>query len=522
MKAKTLSLALAAALMLGGAATVHATDLAPLEARAAAGDSSAMVDLGEALLARDRPVEGLMYLENVVILGRPEEDVARAHAALGRHYGRITTNAIARATSLQHYQRAAVLGHVPSQVQLGRLYMDDAKRVHGKERDSLLDNALVVLQHAASQAGDIEAAFLLGYSFLTGDGFRKNADVGMAWLKLAGERGHAQAAFEAGSRELKARNAAEASRFLGMAGRAGSTHAMMLLAQSHLDGTLLAKDTVLARMWAKQADARGVRGAKELLARIDPPTPTPAATPAIPETGFQPASQLAEASPPTAVDDAETRRMRELEERNAELERMVASLAERMKAMEAGDSKAIPTAAAPLARSAPTPTLPKDPAVATSRVAAITTPAMDDAPAAVSTQAIAPAEVAQAGPDEPWSRRAPRLTDNERGLQEHSAGQFDKAARHFARAARAGDPDAMNNLGMLKLQGQGVAADREAAMELFRRAAEAGHSVAARNIGYMYQQGLGVGQDLARASIWLRHAGSLERRQVLGRGYAGL
>src|SRR5690606_11324183 len=74
MKAKTLSIALAAALMVGGVATVHASDLAPLEARAAAGDSAAMVDLGEALLARDRPVEGLMYLENVIILGRPEED----------------------------------------------------------------------------------------------------------------------------------------------------------------------------------------------------------------------------------------------------------------------------------------------------------------------------------------------------------------------------------------------------------------------------------------------------------------
>src|SRR5690606_28804134 len=88
MKAKTLSIALAAALMMGGVGSVHASDLAPLEARAAAGDSTAMVDLGEARLARDRPVEGLMYPETVIILGRPEEDGARAHAALGRHYGR--------------------------------------------------------------------------------------------------------------------------------------------------------------------------------------------------------------------------------------------------------------------------------------------------------------------------------------------------------------------------------------------------------------------------------------------------
>src|SRR5690606_13780348 len=182
-------------------------------------------------LARERAVEGLMYLEHVIVLGRPEEDVARAHAALGRHYGRITTSTIARQTSLEHYQRAAVLGHVPSQVQLGRLYLEDAKRARGKERDGHLDSALVVLQHAASQAGDLEAAFLLGHSFLTGDGFRKNADVGLAWMKFAGERGHQQAAFEVGSRELKARNAAEAARFLGLAAQAGSSQAMMLLAE---------------------------------------------------------------------------------------------------------------------------------------------------------------------------------------------------------------------------------------------------------------------------------------------------
>ena len=115
-----------------------------------------------------------------------------------------------------------------------------------------------------------------------------------------------------------------------------------------------------------------------------------------------------------------------------------------------------------------------------------------------------------------------RLSENDRGLEAYRNGDAAQAAKHFTRAVRAGSADAMNNLGMLLLQGQGVAIDRDRAMGLFRDAAEKGHVVAARNIGYMYQQGLGVRQDLARANVWIRHAGLLERRQVQRGHYANL
>ena len=41
-----------------------------------------------------------------------------------------------------------------------------------------------------------------------------------------------------------------------------------------------------------------------------------------------------------------------------------------------------------------------------------------------------------------------------------------------------------------------------------------GQVVEVRSIGYMYQHAFGVRQDLARATIWLRHASTLERRQL--------
>src|SRR5690606_25431486 len=146
----------------------------------------------------------------------------------------------------------------------------------------------------------------------------------------------------------------------------------------------------------------------------------------------------------------------ELEARNAELQRKVELLMAQMRqqapaggAQQAASSHMTRTAAGePVSKAAPSPR------AAAAMTAASPAPATPDL-ATLHEQVEAEAE------DGSWWRRAPKLSQNERGLAEHSEGNFVQAARHFTRGVRAGDADAMNNLGMLLLQGQGVEMDRE-------------------------------------------------------------
>lgn len=110
---------------------------------------------------------------------------------------------------------------------------------------------------------------------------------------------------------------------------------------------------------------------------------------------------------------------------------------------------------------------------------------------------------------------------NRAGLDYFRDGQFDRAVREFERAARAGNVEAMNNLGMAYLQGRGVPRDPTAAMAYFRDAAAQGHATAANNIGYIYENGLGVNRDHTRAQLWYRRAAHLDT-VAAGPSYAAI
>lgn len=98
---------------------------------------------------------------------------------------------------------------------------------------------------------------------------------------------------------------------------------------------------------------------------------------------------------------------------------------------------------------------------------------------------------------------------NRAGLELFRAGEYQRALREFDRAAKAGNVEAMNNLGMAYLQGRGAPRNAELAMGYFRQAAERGHATAANNIGYIYENGMGVVRDSARAQLWYRRAAHL-------------
>ncbi len=98
---------------------------------------------------------------------------------------------------------------------------------------------------------------------------------------------------------------------------------------------------------------------------------------------------------------------------------------------------------------------------------------------------------------------------NVEGLAAYKAGDFRRASRNWEESANAGNMEAMNNLGMMHLQGKLGAPDVTRAINHFRAAADRGHATAANNLGYIYEHGMGVGRDLSRARVWYARAAEL-------------
>ena len=65
------------------------------------------------------------------------------------------------------------------------------------------------------------------------------------------------------------------------------------------------------------------------------------------------------------------------------------------------------------------------------------------------------------------------------------------------------------NLGIMYLNGRGVARDAKEASAWFRKAADAGDKLAQCNLGALYEQGLGVTQDSSQALKWFLASASM-------------
>jgi TPR repeat protein len=81
-----------------------------------------------------------------------------------------------------------------------------------------------------------------------------------------------------------------------------------------------------------------------------------------------------------------------------------------------------------------------------------------------------------------------------------------EALRLFRKAADGGSADAMTNLGLMYYHGRGVAPNPEEAVRLLRKAADAGSAEGMYWLGLMYEIGAGVGKDDAEAFKWYRTA----------------
>jgi TPR repeat protein len=72
----------------------------------------------------------------------------------------------------------------------------------------------------------------------------------------------------------------------------------------------------------------------------------------------------------------------------------------------------------------------------------------------------------------------------------------------YTKAADAGHPDALNNLGIKYRRGRWVKKDYNKAMQLFKKSANAGNAYGMFNLGRMYEFGNGTKQDYKKAHEW--------------------
>lgn len=83
------------------------------------------------------------------------------------------------------------------------------------------------------------------------------------------------------------------------------------------------------------------------------------------------------------------------------------------------------------------------------------------------------------------------------------AGNFEQAMKEFIPAAKTGNADAEELIGVLYAMGLGVERDDVRAFEWYMRASLKGHAGAQSGIGWYYEVGRGINApDLVRAYTW--------------------
>lgn len=92
-----------------------------------------------------------------------------------------------------------------------------------------------------------------------------------------------------------------------------------------------------------------------------------------------------------------------------------------------------------------------------------------------------------------------------------------RALHWFARAADAGNASGMSNYGRMLEQGRGMEANPAEAARWFDLAARKGQPEAQYNLGFLYEHGRGVPRDDAAAAAWYSRAAAQRQREALGR-----
>ncbi|MEM8582268.1 MAG: tetratricopeptide repeat protein [Pseudomonadota bacterium] len=98
---------------------------------------------------------------------------------------------------------------------------------------------------------------------------------------------------------------------------------------------------------------------------------------------------------------------------------------------------------------------------------------------------------------------SPANADLEKARDMMEAGQFGEAREALWPAARSGNAEAEELIGVMYALGLGVEQDYERAFEWYLRSAMKGHAGAQSGVGWYYELGLGMpAPDLVRAYMW--------------------
>ena len=98
---------------------------------------------------------------------------------------------------------------------------------------------------------------------------------------------------------------------------------------------------------------------------------------------------------------------------------------------------------------------------------------------------------------------SPAVADIEEGRDLMEAGRFEEAMDAFLPAARSGNADAEELIGVMYALGLGVERDDVRAFEWYLRSAMKGHPGAQSGVGWYYEVGRGMpAPDLVRAYMW--------------------
>ena len=97
----------------------------------------------------------------------------------------------------------------------------------------------------------------------------------------------------------------------------------------------------------------------------------------------------------------------------------------------------------------------------------------------------------------------PAFADIEEARDLMEAGEFGEAREMLAPAARSGNADAEELIGVMYAMGLGVERDDRRAFEWYLRSAMKGHPGAQSGVGWYYEVGRGMpAPDLVRAYMW--------------------
>lgn len=96
----------------------------------------------------------------------------------------------------------------------------------------------------------------------------------------------------------------------------------------------------------------------------------------------------------------------------------------------------------------------------------------------------------------------PAYAEIEKGRILMEQNRFEEAMAEFLPAARSGNADAEELIGVMYAMGLGVERDDERAFEWYLRASMKGHPGAQSGIGWYFEVGRGTAVDLVRAYLW--------------------